>query len=104
MQAFYGFKDGSGDWFLIIVTEKCNGCGACVEMCPTHVLEVGEDEFDPFSEEQVACVKDEKRKKIRYTCAPCKPGFGAEPTPCVAVSEPGAISQSDGRKRSYRQE
>jgi ferredoxin len=104
MKAFYGFKNGSGNWFLIIDTEKCNGCGACVEVCPEHALEVGEDEFDLLSEEHVARVKEEERKKIRYTCAPCKPGFSIDPVPCVAVCEPGAIAHSDGWKRSYGQE
>ena len=104
MQALYGFKDGSGDWFLIIDTEKCTGCGTCVAMCPAHVLEVGEDEFDPLSEETVARVKDVERKKIRYACAPCKPGFSDGPVPCVAVCEQGALTHSDGWKRSYGQD
>jgi ferredoxin len=101
MQAFFGFKDSSGDWFLIIETEKCTGCGACVEVCPAHILEVGDNEFDPLSEDRV---KDVERKKIRYACALCKPGFSVDPVPCVAVCEPGAISHSDGWKRSYGQE
>jgi ferredoxin len=104
MQALYGFQDGSGDWFLIIDTEKCNGCGACVAVCPAHALEMGEDEFDPFNEEQVARVKDVERNKIRYTCAPCKPGVSVDPVPCVAVCEPGALAHSDGWRRSYGQD
>jgi NAD-dependent dihydropyrimidine dehydrogenase PreA subunit len=83
MKAFYGFKNGSGDWFLIIDTEKCNGCGACVEVCPEHALEVGEDESDPLIEEHVARVRDEERKTIRYTCALCQPGYGKNPPPCI---------------------
>ena len=103
MQAFYGFKDGSGDWFLILDTEKCNACGKCVEVCPAKVLEIAEDEYDPFREEPVAKVREEERKKLRYSCAPCKPGYGEKPPPCVAACESGAISHSEGWKRLYGQ-
>lgn len=79
MIAQYGFKNGSGDWFVIIDTDKCTGCGDCVEACPANVLQVGEDEFDPFNEELVASARAEERKKIRYSCAPCQPGYGENP-------------------------
>ena len=101
MLANYGFDDGSGQWFLGIDTDKCDGCGQCVEVCPASALEVGEDEYDPFQEEPVAKVKVEERKKIRYTCAPCQPSYGEKPAPCVAACEPGAISHSDGWKLLY---
>ncbi len=104
MEAFYGFKDGSGDWFVIIDTDKCNGCGECVNVCPSNVLEVGEDEFDPLSEDVVVKVRDEERKKVRYSCASCRPGYGAELPPCIAACEPGAISHSEGWKLMYGQQ
>jgi len=101
MIANYGFKDGSGDWFLAIDTDKCDGCGKCVDACPAKVLEVGEDEYDPFREEPVAKVGQEEHKRIRYSCAPCRPGCGEEPAPCVASCKPGAISHSEGWKLQY---
>lgn len=101
MIANYGFKDGSGNWFLTIDTEKCDGCGKCVEACPANVLEVGEDEYDPFNEESVAKVRQEERNKIRYSCAGCRPGYGEKPPPCLAACEPGAISHSEGWKLLY---
>ena len=101
MLGFYGFKDGSGDWFVIIDTEKCNGCGECVEVCRSNVLEVGEDEFDPLSEDLVVRVREEERKKVRYSCAGCRPGYGEKPPPCAAACEPGAICHSEGWKRLY---
>jgi len=101
MEAFYGFKDGSGDWFVILDTDKCDGCGQCAEVCPANIFEIGEDEYDPFSEETVAKVKDEERKKIRYSCAPCQPGYGETPPPCLTACEPGAISHSEGWKVLY---
>jgi ferredoxin len=102
MIAHYGFQDGSGDWFVTIDTDKCNGCGKCVEVCSEKILEVGPDEIDIYREEPVAFVKQDERKKLRYSCAPCKPGFGEKPTPCVAVCEPGAISHSDGWKTCFK--
>jgi ferredoxin len=102
MIANYGFKDGSGDWYVTIDTDKCTGCGKCVEVCPLKVLEVGPDEIDIFREKPVAFVKYEERKKIRYSCAPCKPGYGAEPAPCVAACQPKAIFHSDGWNKLYK--
>ena len=101
MQGFYGFKDASGDWFLIIDTDKCSGCGKCVEVCPSNVLEVHEDELDPLSEEILATVREEKRNTIRYACAPCKPGYGEKPPPCIAACVPGAISHTETWKNVY---
>jgi len=102
MIANYGFKDGSGDWYVTIDTGKCNGCGKCLEVCPAKILEVGPDEIDIFREEPVAFVKHTERNKVRYSCAPCKPGFGEKPTPCARVCEPRAFSFSDGWKKLYQ--
>jgi len=101
MQAFYGYKDGSGDWFIIIDSDRCDGCGRCVEACPADALEVGEDEYDPLSEKHVARVKEGVRKKIRYTCAPCQPGYGEASPPCVAVCKTRAISHTGSWRQSY---
>ncbi len=94
MLANYGYKDGSGDYFIAIDTDKCNGCGDCADACPYGVLEVGEDENDPFREEHVAKVTEEHRKKIKYSCAPCKPVSGRTPLPCDESCRPEAITHS----------
>lgn len=98
MIANYGFRDGSGNWFVTIDTNKCNGCGQCPEVCPAKILEVGPDEIDLSRERPVAFVKHEERKKIKYSCAPCRPGYGAEPAPCVAICKRKAILHSEGWK------
>ncbi|MGZ3558982.1 MAG: hypothetical protein ACXU97_07710, partial [Thermodesulfobacteriota bacterium] len=59
------------------------------------------DEIDIFREGPVVSVKHEERKKVRYSCAPCKPSYGTEPAPCIGACEPKAISHSDGWKRLY---
>jgi len=107
MLANYGYKDGSGEYFITIDTDKCDGCGACVTACREGVFEVGEDPNDPFREEPEAFATDAQRKKLRYTCAPCKPyltslaGITTEVSlremknlPCVAACETGAIVHS----------
>lgn len=93
MRAHYGYKDGSGDYFITIDTDKCNGCGKCVEACPHGVLELTLDEFDIEGGEMVA-VTEEHRKKIKYSCAPCKPVGGERKLPCVLACETDAITHS----------
>jgi ferredoxin len=101
MIANYGFRDGSGDWYVVVDTDKCNGCGKCPTVCPAKILEVEPDEIDIFREKPVASVKYEERKKVRYNCAPCRPGYGDKLAPCVAVCEAKAISHSEGWKVLY---
>jgi ferredoxin len=94
MIANYGYKDGSGEFFISIDTDKCDGCGKCMEICTWGVMVVGDDENDPLREEPVARVSEEHRKKIKYSCAQCKPVSGATTPPCILSCEPEAISHS----------
>lgn len=93
MIANYGYKNGSGEYFIAIDTDKCNGCTKCVEACPYGVMAVGEDQNDPLSEQEVAFVSEQERKKIKYTCAPCKPNKEVIP-PCIKVCKMNAIAHS----------
>ena len=93
MRAHYGYKDGSGDYFIIIDTDKCNGCGKCAEACPYKVLETVPNEFD-IEGNPMAVVREEHRKKIKYSCAPCKPVAVERKLPCVLACEPKAIEHS----------
>jgi Fe-S-cluster-containing hydrogenase component 2 len=94
MIANYGYKDGSGDYFIAINTDKCNGCGDCVPVCPGNVLAVGPDPHDPLRDEPVAFVTEAERKKLKYTCAACKPDHDRPPLPCVAACKPVALAHS----------
>ncbi len=91
MQAHYGYKDGSGEYFIVIDTDKCIGCGKpCVDICPVGVLESIEDDYGDI----VIAVTEEHRKKIKYSCAPCKPTSGVTIPPCIEVCDPGGMTHT----------
>jgi len=95
MIANYGYKDGSGDYFIAIDTDKCDGCSKCVEACPAGVFEVvDEDPNDPFREEPLIIVVGDKRKKLKYECSPCKPPTNRPPLPCIEACPHDVISHS----------
>jgi Fe-S-cluster-containing hydrogenase component 2 len=84
----YGYIDGSGEYFIIMDSDKCNGCGKCVQQCPQKVLEMV-IEFIDLEDKTVAAVSEQHRKKIRYTCGSCKPEENK--TPCVLACPKQAI-------------
>jgi Fe-S-cluster-containing hydrogenase component 2 len=92
MKANYGYMDGSGEFFITIDTDHCIECShhGCVDACPVGVFEIIVDDYD----DEVAAIKEDERKKLKYDCAPCKPVSGREPLPCVVACTPGAISHS----------
>jgi Fe-S-cluster-containing hydrogenase component 2 len=87
----YGYIDGSGEYFIIVDSDKCIGCGKCVEKCPQGALEMVNDFID-LEDKSVAAVSELHRKKIRYSCAPCNPKDNQ--TPCVLACKQGAIKCS----------
>jgi ferredoxin len=94
MIANFGYKDGSGEFYISIDTDKCNGCGDCVPVCPAGVLEIRDNDFDPLAEEKMAAVKEEHRKKIKYSCSPCKPEANMKNIPCIMSCKLDAIVHS----------
>ncbi len=88
MISYYGYADGSGEYFIVVDTDKCDGCGACVEQCPQGALEIRTELID-LEDRNVAGVTEEHRRKLRYTCASCKPETGQ--TPCVLSCEVEAL-------------
>jgi ferredoxin len=69
---YYGYTDGSGEYFIAIDSDKCTGCGKCIEQCPQAALRL-ESVFVDLEDKTVAAVKEEHRNKIKYTCGGCKP-------------------------------
>ena len=92
MKAHYGYKDGAGDFFVTIDTDRCLVCEdrRCVPACPSGVFEIIVDDYD----DEVAAVVEDHRKTLKYSCAPCKPDRDRPPLPCIAACAPGAISHS----------
>ncbi len=95
MLANYGYQDGSGEYFIRLDTDKCNGCGDCVSACPAGAFELrDEDPNDPLREMPVVVIKDSERNKIKYACGPCKPMADRPPLPCLTACIPAAIAHS----------
>ncbi|MBU0518201.1 ferredoxin [bacterium] len=92
MKANYGYMDGSGEYYITIDTDHCNNCShhGCITGCPKGMFQVITDDYD----DEVAEIKEEFRKKIKYDCADCKPTTDRPPLPCQAACTPGAITHS----------
>lgn len=92
MKANYGYMDGSGEFFITIDTDFCIECSArgCVDACPAALFEIITDDYD----DEVAAIKQEHRKKIKYDCGACKPVSDRPPLPCVEACKPGAVTHS----------
>lgn len=92
MLAHYGYKDGSGDYYISIDTDKCGACPTrgCVAACPAKVFEIITDDYD----EKVAAVTAQHVKKLKYSCAPCKPNAGRIELPCCSACPSEAITHS----------
>ena len=67
VKAHYGYSDGSGEYYLLIDGERCDGCGECAKACPEEIFEIARDDYGKM----VAKVREEIRKRISYLC----PGF-----------------------------
>jgi len=92
MIANYGYMDGSGEYYITIDTDRCNDCEhhGCIDACPKGMFMVEIDDYD----DEVACIKEEFRKKINYACSECKPVNDRPPLPCVTACTYDAISHS----------
>ena len=86
---YYGYRDGSGEYYIVVDAEKCNSCGECTKACPQGALKM-ESMFIDLEDKLVAAVAEEHRKKLRYTCSPCKPESGD--VPCVQACDQEAIT------------
>jgi len=90
MKESYGYTDGSGDWYITIDTDRCDGCAKCVEVCPEDVYRVEFDDYDGLK----AVVVEDQRKEVKNTCGPCKPTEGGTMEPCRIACPLDAIALS----------
>jgi len=89
MKVHYGYMDGTGDYFITIDADCCDGCGECVRACPAGVLIVAEDGSQPKAK-----LKEDVRKSLALLC----PGFyscsDTHKINCHSVCPKDAISHS----------
>jgi len=93
MIANYGYKDGAGEFYISIDTDKCTACTverACLSGCPKEMFEIITDDYD----DEVAAVKPAFRRSLAFDCAVCKPSSGYTSLPCTSACAPGAIKHS----------
>lgn len=92
MIAQYGYSDGSGDYFIAIDTDKCRICSEkpCISACPVDVFFILDDDYG----DKVVAVKDDRKNKLKYECAKCKPNNREMPLPCIEACPYGAIKHS----------
>ena len=93
MIANYGYKDGSGEYYISIDTDKCIGCAAeraCLAACPIEMFEIITDDY----EDEVAASKQSFRRSLAFDCAECKPAAGYASLPCMTACTPGAVKHS----------
>ncbi len=67
MKANYGYQDGSGEYYIAIDTDLCNGCGKCAATCPKGIFQVTPDDYD----KDVARVRESLTRSIGMLC----PGY-----------------------------
>ena len=93
MIANYGYKDGSGEYYISIDTDKCIDCAAgraCLTACPKGMFEPMTDDYD----DEVVWIKAQFRRSLAYDCADCKPSGSRPPLPCVTACTPAAVKHS----------
>ena len=93
MIANYGYKDGSGEYYISIDTDRCIGCAAeraCLTACPKQMFEIISDDYD----DEVAALRPSFRRSLAFDCSVCKPSGGYASLPCVTACTPGAIEHS----------
>jgi Fe-S-cluster-containing hydrogenase component 2 len=92
MFANYGYSDGSGNFFITIDTDKCIECKdkPCLAACTAKILESFVDDYD----DQVVGVIERYRKKIKYSCASCKPASEERNLACEKACPFHAIKHS----------
>jgi predicted CoA-substrate-specific enzyme activase len=85
----YGYSDGTGEYFITIDNDKCDGCGECVQVCPAGIFTTVKDDNGRI----IAMVKEEARKKIALLC----PGYdscSSDKGNCHSVCQHDAISHT----------
>jgi predicted CoA-substrate-specific enzyme activase len=90
MLVHYGYTDGSGDYFISVSTDLCDGCGDCVTACPAGVLVVAEEDgLGPKVKP-----KDELRNRLALVCPGSRSCSDAKGAYCQSACTRNAITHS----------
>ncbi|MEE8470955.1 MAG: acyl-CoA dehydratase activase [Dehalococcoidia bacterium] len=90
MDAHYGYTDGTGDYFIVISTDRCDGCGNCVTACPARILIMAGDN----GRRPKATLKEESRKELAFLCPGYHSCSDAHDVNCHSVCTKEAISHN----------
>lgn len=90
MQANYGYVDGTGEYFIVIETDLCDGCEKCLPVCPESVFAVAPDDYG----KRVAIVKEDLVGRISYVCPGPKGCRASQDVICQDACPQSAISHS----------
>ena len=90
MKVQYGYSDGTGDYFITIDTERCDGCADCIKACPAGIFVVAEDD----DSQPKAKVKEEVRKRLSFLCPGFKSCSSKNEVNCHSVCLKDVISHS----------
>jgi predicted CoA-substrate-specific enzyme activase len=88
MKVQYGYSDGTGEYFITIDYNLCNGCGECAAKCPVGIFTMEKD----GSSQPRATIEEVNRKKLGVLCpgsTACPLGKGAD---CQSICKANAIT------------
>lgn len=94
MLANHGCTDSSGNDFITIAADECNGCGDFVTTFPAKAFAVvEEDSNDLMNKKPLSVAAHGKKKKLKYECGPCKLAGDKPKMQCVEACIEGAMRE-----------
>ncbi len=90
IRANYGYADGTGEYYLTVDTDKCDGCGDCVQACPEDILELARDDYG----EAKAVVKPALEKSLGDVCLGYEARCRDEEVNCHTACRPDVIEHT----------
>jgi predicted CoA-substrate-specific enzyme activase len=89
-KAQYGYNDATGDYYITIDLNRCDGCGKCVLACPAAVFEVVQEN----GRQPKARVMEAVRKRLSIVCPGYRICNNDRKDNCQSVCQQNAITHS----------